>query len=54
MYKTEQELFWSGEFGDEYIIRNNSKNMLSSNIALFPKFFRGSTMSILLLSLELT
>lgn len=37
MYKTEQENFWYGEFGDEYVIRNNSKSLLSSNIALFSK-----------------
>ena len=23
-YKTEQEAFWAGEFGDEYIYRNDS------------------------------
>lgn len=34
-YKTEQEQFWSGEFGDRYIARNNSGEVLASNIALF-------------------
>ena len=34
-YKTEQEEFWSGEFGDEYINRNSSDYLLASNIALF-------------------
>jgi spore coat polysaccharide biosynthesis protein SpsF len=34
-YKTEQELFWAGEFGNSYIERNtDSKYALSSNIHL--------------------
>lgn len=33
--KTEQELFWQGEFGDEYIDRNKDGNILSGNISLF-------------------
>ena len=32
-YKTEQEHFWVGEFGEEYIQRNNSKDFLASNIS---------------------
>ena len=34
-YKTEQESFWSGEFGDEYIGRNQGKVSIASNTALF-------------------
>lgn len=34
-YKTEQEEFWSGEFGNNYINRNCSRELLASNIALF-------------------
>ncbi|MDH5185252.1 MAG: pseudaminic acid biosynthesis-associated methylase [Gammaproteobacteria bacterium] len=34
-FKTEQEIFWSGEFGDEYISRNHSIEWLASNTALF-------------------
>lgn len=34
-YKTEQEEFWSGEFGDAYIARNDSKRLLASNVAFF-------------------
>lgn len=37
MYKTEQEEFWAGNFGDEYVGRNRSQTLLSSNIALFGK-----------------
>lgn len=31
-YKTEQEKFWSGEFGNKYIDRNVSAEMLASNL----------------------
>lgn len=37
MYKTEQEKFWSGQFGDEYVERNNERSLMVSNIALFSK-----------------
>lgn len=33
----EQELFWAGKFGDEYINRNQSKQFLQSNIHLFKR-----------------
>ena len=36
-YKTEQENFWSGEFGDAYIERNQCEKSISSNVALFSK-----------------
>lgn len=35
MYKTEQEQFWSGEFGDAYITRNNDDRLLASKTHLF-------------------
>ena len=35
MYKTEQEEFWSGNFGDEYIDRNNDEKIVANNIYLF-------------------
>ena len=38
--KTEQELFWEGEFGDEYISRNQSKELLAANLYLFSEIFR--------------
>lgn len=40
MYKTEQEQFWSGDFGDEYAKRNNDLQLLSSNINLFSQIMR--------------
>lgn len=36
-FKTEQEGFWAGAFGDEYIDRNKSEHLVSCNIALFAK-----------------
>jgi pseudaminic acid biosynthesis-associated methylase len=36
-FNTLQEEFWAGEFGDEYIARNESPELLSSNIAMFSK-----------------
>jgi spore coat polysaccharide biosynthesis protein SpsF len=39
-YKTEQEEFWAGEFGDDYIERNKENNEISNNIALFSKIFQ--------------
>ena len=31
-YKTEQENFWAGKFGDEYIDRNIGKKLTASNL----------------------
>jgi len=36
-YKTEQEVFWSGKFGDAYIDRNLSDGYLASNLNFFSK-----------------
>jgi len=36
-FKTKQEEFWAGEFGTEYISRNNSKELLASNLNFFSK-----------------
>lgn len=40
MYKTEQEDFWAGDFGNEYIERNNSAEQLASNITFFSDVFK--------------
>lgn len=37
MFKTEQEQFWFGDFGDEYVKRNMDLQLLSSNVNLFSK-----------------
>ena len=36
-YKTEQESFWAGKFGDEYINRNMGDKLLASNLNFFSK-----------------
>lgn len=41
-YKTEQEVFWSGSFGDEYINRNFTNEIIAGNINLFSQVLRFS------------
>lgn len=36
-FKTGQEEFWAGEFGTEYITRNESNQLLASNLNFFSK-----------------
>jgi pseudaminic acid biosynthesis-associated methylase len=36
-YKTEQEAFWAGSFGTDYIQRNQGDQLLASNLAFFAK-----------------
>ncbi len=38
-FNSPQEEFWAGEFGDAYISRNDSEELLSSNVALFADIF---------------
>jgi len=42
-FKTEQESFGAGEFGTEYIDRNNGDAILASNLSFFSKALRGAT-----------
>lgn len=37
---TEQEEFWKGTFGDDYINRNDSNELLASNLNFFSKAFQ--------------
>jgi pseudaminic acid biosynthesis-associated methylase len=39
-FKTEQEEFWAGDFGDNYIGRNKSGRLLASNLNFFSKALR--------------
>jgi len=39
-FKTDQEKFWAGKFGDEYAERNKQKKHFVSNIALFARILR--------------
>jgi len=36
-YSTDQENFWAKDFGDEYISRNESQELLASNVSFFAK-----------------
>lgn len=37
IYSTDQEAFWAGEFGSEYISRNKGEKLLASNLNFFVK-----------------
>ena len=39
-FKTEQEAFWAGQFGTEYIGRNDSNELLASNLNFFAQALR--------------
>jgi pseudaminic acid biosynthesis-associated methylase len=39
-YETEQEEFWAGDFGTQYIDRNNSAQLLASNLNFFARALR--------------
>src|SRR5687768_8949068 len=36
-FKTEQEAFWAGEFGDDYVARNRGAQWIANNLALFTR-----------------
>ncbi len=39
-FKTDQEKFWAGEFGTDYISRNKGDALLASNLSFFSKALR--------------
>lgn len=41
-FRTEQESFWAGEFGSDYISRNQGDRLLASNLDFFVKALRGA------------
>ena len=41
-YLTDQEEFWAGNFGDGYIERNKSKELLASNLNFFSKALKNA------------
>lgn len=41
-YTTEQENFWAGEFGKNYINRNNSEKLLFSKVAMWSNILRSA------------
>jgi pseudaminic acid biosynthesis-associated methylase len=42
-FKTDQENFWAGKFGNEYIDRNSGKKLLASNLHFFSNSLKSST-----------
>ncbi len=38
-FKTEQEAFWAGEFGNVYINRNDNDQLIAGIYHFFPKFY---------------
>lgn len=48
-FKTEQERFWAGEFGDEYMARNQGVKLLAGNTSFFAKILArtGSIKSVI-------
>lgn len=41
-YKTEQEIFWAGEFGNEYINRNQGEQLVSANVIFFGNILKSA------------
>ena len=39
-FRTEQEAFWAGSFGTDYIDRNASEQLLASNLNFFSQCLR--------------
>lgn len=42
-FRTEQENFWAGEFGNNYILRNTGEQRVAGNIALFSKILANAS-----------
>ena len=41
-YQTEQENFWAGEFGADYIARNEGEQLITSNVVLFGNILKSA------------
>jgi pseudaminic acid biosynthesis-associated methylase len=41
-FKTEQEAFWAGDFGDAYITRNRGEGWVAANVALFARILKSA------------
>ena len=42
-HSTPQEEFWAGEFGESYIGRNDSQDLLASNLTFFANALKHAT-----------
>ena len=49
-YKTGQEAFCAGAFGDDYIGRNRATSLLASNLAFFSRALHAATVRYLLVA----
>lgn len=45
-FNTEQEEFWAGSFGNEYISRNNDKNLHAANLNFFSQIIASTSFPI--------
>lgn len=41
-FRTAQEAFWAGEFGSDYIGRNDSQSLVASNLSMFASALKGT------------
>lgn len=39
-FQTEQEKFWAGEFGDDYVDRNQGRDVVANNVAFFSRILQ--------------
>lgn len=44
-YQTDQERFWAGEFGNDYIQRNQGERLITSNVVLFGQMLRAANVT---------
>lgn len=45
-YKSEQEKFWAGHFGDEYLNRNRDEDLIAAKTALFSEILKSIPSSV--------
>lgn len=43
IYETEQENFWAGDFGNEYIGRNQGEHLINADVVLFGRILRSAS-----------
>src|SRR5688572_923943 len=41
-FRTEQEMFWAGNFGDEYVGRNQGQDGTGANLGLFSRILKAT------------
>jgi len=44
-YQTDQERFWAGDFGNDYIQRNQGERLITSNVVLFGQMLRAANVT---------